>query len=237
MVPRTVFFGGKAAPGYYMAKLIIKFINNVATLINNDPYTKDLLKIYFIPNYRVSLAEYLIPAADVSQQISTAGTEASGTGNMKFGLNGALTIGTMDGATVEMAEEIGEENMFIFGLRSTQVDDLKKNGYNPHDYYLKSEALRRVIDLVAGDFFCEDTPGMFKPLIDSLFNNDRYFLFADFDAYLEAHERLSKTYRDANKWTEMSILNVANIGNFSSDRTIGEYAKEIWDVKPMKVEF
>jgi starch phosphorylase len=237
MVPRTAFFGGKAAPGYYMAKLIIKFINNVATIINNDPYTKGLLKIYFIPNYRVSLAEYLIPAADLSEQISTAGTEASGTGNMKFGLNGALTIGTMDGATIEMCEEIGEQNMFIFGLRAKEIDSLRAAGYVPYDYYQKSEALRKVIDLINMDFFNEESPGLFRPLVDSLFNNDRYFIFADFDSYREAHQKAMAVYTDTKKWTEMSILNVANMGKFSSDRSIQQYTDDIWGAKPMRVKF
>jgi starch phosphorylase len=237
MVPRTAFFGGKAAPGYYMAKLIIKFINNVATIINNDPYTKGLLKIYFIPNYRVSLAEYLIPAADLSEQISTAGTEASGTGNMKFGLNGALTIGTMDGATIEMCEEIGEQNMFIFGLRAKEIDSLRATGYVPYDYYQKSEALRKVIDLINMDFFNEESPGLFRPLVDSLFNNDRYFIFADFDSYREAHQKAMAVYTDTKKWTEMSILNVANMGKFSSDRSIQQYTDDIWGAKPMRVKF
>jgi len=235
-VPRTVFFGGKAAPGYYTAKLIIKFINSVAGVINCDPDTKDLLQIHFIPNYRVSLAEYLIPAADLSEQISTAGTEASGTGNMKFALNGALTIGTMDGATIEMCEQIGEENMFIFGLRAHEVDELKANGYVPYDFYKQSENLRKVIDLVNKNFFNPEKPDLFKPLIDSLLSNDRYLVCADFEAYTACHKRACETYRDQSRWTEMSIRNVANMGTFSSDRAIQQYADEIWRVKPVQVD-
>jgi len=236
VVPRTVLFSGKAAPGYYMAKLIIKFINNVASVINNDSETKEFLQIHFMPNYRVSLAEYLIPAADLSEQISTAGTEASGTGNMKFALNGALTIGTMDGATIEMCEQIGEENMFIFGLRANDVEKLKADGYVPYDYYKKSEPLRKVIDLINVNFFNPEKPDLFKPLIDSLLNNDRYLVCADFDAYRSCHRKAVEIYRDQSGWSEMAIRNVANMGRFSSDRTVQQYADEIWRVKPVHVE-
>ncbi|MBN1983645.1 MAG: glycogen/starch/alpha-glucan phosphorylase [Chitinivibrionales bacterium] len=235
-IPRTVFFGGKAAPGYYMAKLIIKFINSVEQVINHDPDTCEYLQVYFIPNYRVTLAEYLIPAADLSEQISTAGTEASGTGNMKFALNGALTIGTRDGATIEMCEEIGEQNMFLFGLTAREVDEVRASGYVPYEYYKKSDALRKVIDLINTDYFSPENPHLFKPLIDSLFNSDRYLIFADFESYCECHRRASDCYRDQVKWTEMSIQNVASIGKFSSDRTIRQYAEEIWDVKPVHIE-
>jgi starch phosphorylase len=235
--PRTVLFGGKAAPGYYMAKLIIKFINNLAGIINHDASTRDFLQIHFLPNYRVSLAEWLIPAADLSEQISTAGTEASGTGNMKFALNGALTIGTMDGANIEMAEQIGVDNMFIFGLRSNEVDELRGRGYNPWDYYNKSSALKQVLDLVNSGFFSPEEPHLFKPIFDSLLlGGDRFMVLADFDAYIECQKKVSQAYKnDSAKWTHMSILNVANVGIFSSDRAIDEYAKEIWGAEPQDV--
>jgi starch phosphorylase len=230
-------FGGKAAPGYYMAKLIIKFINNVAGIINHDPATRGLLEIHFLPNYRVTLAEWLIPAADLSEQISTAGTEASGTGNMKFALNGALTIGTMDGANIEMAEQIGVENMFIFGLLTKEIDALRAGGYNSRDYYDKSPMLKKVLDLINGGFFSPEEPHLFKPIFDSLMNNDRFMVLADFDAYVECQSKLAGIYKnDPVAWTRMSIINVANMGMFSSDRAINEYAKEIWNVTPVDVK-
>ncbi|MFP4014562.1 MAG: glycogen/starch/alpha-glucan phosphorylase [Chitinispirillaceae bacterium] len=235
-VPRTVMFAGKAAPGYYMAKLIIKFINSVAGVINNDPDTKGLLEIYFLPNYRVSLAEYVIPASDLSEQISTAGTEASGTGNMKFALNGALTIGTMDGANVEMHEEIGGENMFIFGLRTEEVEQLRASGYNPWDYYHKSPMLRQVIDLISGNFFSPGEPGLFAPIYDTLLDHgDRYMIMADFDAYVQCQAEVARCYQNKAEWTKRSILNVARMGKFSSDRAIREYADEIWHISPTHV--
>jgi starch phosphorylase len=235
--PRTVIFGGKAAPGYMMAKLCIKFINNVAGIINNDPDTKGLLRIHFVPNYRVTLAEHIIPAADLSEQISTAGTEASGTGNMKFALNGALTIGTMDGANIEICEAVGEDNIFIFGLKSDEVAQVRAKGYNPHEYYDKSENLRKVVELIGSGFFSQEEPGLFQPILDSLFRDgDRYMVMADFDAYVQCHERASEAYRDKARWTRMAILNVANMGPFSSDRTIRNYAEEIWEVEPVDVE-
>lgn len=237
-LPRTVMFGGKAAPGYFMAKLIIKFINSVANVINNDPDTKGLLEVYFLPNYRVSLAEYVIPAADLSEQVSTAGTEASGTGNMKFALNGALTVGTMDGANIEIREEVGDENIFIFGLLTKEVAELKAKGYNPWDYYNKSPNLKRVIDLIHSGFFSPEEPQMFMPLYEGLLNHgDRYMIMADFDSYVECQKKISTIYRDDQaKWTKMSILNVANMGKFSSDRAIKEYADEIWNVKPIDIK-
>jgi len=235
--PRTVMFAGKAAPGYYMAKLIIKFINNIAGIINNDKSTDGLLKVHFLPNYRVSLAEYVIPAADLSEQISTAGTEASGTGNMKFALNGALTIGTMDGANVEMHQEIGDDNIFIFGLRTNEVEDLYRNGYNPWDYYNASPALKQVMDLISSGYFSPEDPAMFNPIYDTLLRNgDRFLVMADFDAYVKCQEEVSKSYRNQDEWTKKSILNVARIGKFSSDRAIAEYAKEIWNVKATDVK-
>jgi starch phosphorylase len=235
--PRTVMFAGKAAPGYYMAKLIIKFINNIAGIVNNDHATDGLLKVHFLPNYRVSLAEYVIPAADLSEQISTAGTEASGTGNMKFALNGALTIGTMDGANVEMHQEIGDENIFIFGLRTNEVDELHSRGYNPWDYYNKSPELKQVMDLISSGYFSPEDTGMFNPIYDSLLNGgDRFLVMADFDAYVKCQDQVAKCYRDQEEWTKKSILNVARMGKFSSDRAIGEYAKDIWGVKPADVK-
>jgi starch phosphorylase len=237
-VPRTIMIGGKAAPGYYMAKLIIKFINSVANVINTDPDTKGLLEMYFLPNYRVSLAEYIIPATDLSEQISTAGTEASGTGNMKFALNGALTVGTMDGANIEICEEVGKDNIFIFGLLAKDVDEIKAHGYNPWDYYNKSENLKRVINLIQSGFFSPEEPHMFMPIFDTLLQHgDRYMLMADFDSYIECQNKIEKIYQNnQDLWTKMSILNVANMGKFSSDRAIQEYADEIWGVKPIDIK-
>jgi starch phosphorylase len=234
--PRTVLFGGKAAPGYFMAKLIIRFINSVGDLINTDPEVRDLLRVYFVPNYRVTLAELMIPAADLSEQISTAGTEASGTGNMKFALNGALTIGTMDGANIEICEEVGEENMFIFGLTADQVRELKSNGYSPREHYEKSPRLKAVMDLILGDRLCPEEPGLYRPIIDSvLYGEDRYMIMADFDSYVDTHERAVRTYRDKEAWTRKAVLNVAGMGKFSSDRTIRQYTDEIWRATPVEV--
>jgi starch phosphorylase len=236
-VPRTMLFAGKAAPGYYMAKLLIKFINNVAGVINNDPDTNGLLEVHFIPNYRVSLAEYIMPASDVSEQISTAGTEASGTGNMKFGLNGAITIGTMDGANIEMWEEVGDDNIFIFGLRTNEVSEVRAKGYNPWDFYHKNEKLKKVMDLISLGFFSPEEPQLFRPIFDSLLNGgDRYMVMADFDSYVQCQKTLAEAYSKPDKWTKMSILNVANMGRFSSDRTIQQYAEDIWGVKAIPIK-
>jgi starch phosphorylase len=237
MVPRVVLFGGKAAPGYYMAKMIIKFINCIGDVVNNDPACKDLLRVHFVPNYRVTMAEYLMPAADVSEQISTAGTEASGTGNMKFALNGAVTVGTLDGANIEIGEEVGDDNIFIFGLRSEEVDDLRRRGYNPWDYYRRSSELRGVMDLIVSGAFSAGDPNAFRPLHSSLLDGgDRYMVMADFDPYVQCQNRVAEAYRDREKWTRMSIMNVATMGKFSSDRTIQQYAEEIWGVKAVGVE-
>jgi starch phosphorylase len=235
-VPRTIMFGGKAAPGYVTAKLIIKFINSIADVVNQDPQIKGKLMVVFLPNYRVSLAEKIIPATDLSEQISTAGKEASGTGNMKFSLNGALTIGTLDGANIEIQKEVGDENIFIFGLKAEDVAKLKREGYRPREYYERSTELRGVMDLISSGFFSPENPGLFQPLVDSLMNVDEYLLFADFDAYLECQEKVSKLYRDQEKWTQMAIMNVARMGKFSSDRTIREYCDEIWDAKSVAIE-
>ncbi|MCS6807543.1 MAG: glycogen/starch/alpha-glucan phosphorylase [Bacteroidota bacterium] len=234
-VPRTVFFSGKAAPGYYMAKLIIKLINAVAAVVNCDPDIGNRLKIFFLKNYSVSLAERIIPATDVSQQISTAGFEASGTGNMKFQLNGAITIGTMDGANVEIREEVGDENIIIFGLLAEEVAALRSS-YNPWEYYTNNQDLRRVLDMIRDNYFSRHEPGIFQPIIDSLLHGgDRYFVCADFASYIQAQERVNEIWRQRDVWTRMSIINTARSGKFSSDRTIREYANDIWKVKPVPI--
>jgi starch phosphorylase len=189
-----------------------------------------------MPNYRVSLAEKIIPATDLSEQISTAGKEASGTGNMKFALNGALTIGTLDGANIEIMEEVGEENIFIFGLKAEEVAQVKREGYKPWEYYERSQELKGVLDLISSGFFSPENPTLFKPLVDSLLGHDEYLLLADFDSYMECQDRVAKLYQDQEKWTRMSILNVARMGKFSSDRAIQEYCDEIWKVKPVKIK-
>jgi glycogen phosphorylase len=232
---RTFFFAGKAAPAYRFAKLTIKFINNLAATIDGDPAVKGRLKVLFVPNYRVSMAERLIPASDVSEQISTAGYEASGTGNMKFMMNGALTIGTRDGATIEMAAAAGEENFFLFGLTAEQVA-ASAGWYNPQWHYDNEPETRAVLDLIAGDHFSRNEPGLFAPIADTLLKNgDHYRHLADLTSYGEAHQRLDKLYTDQEAWTRKVILNIAASGKFSSDRTIAEYAKEIWSVKPCPV--
>jgi len=236
-VPRTVIFAGKAAPGYYMAKLIIKLINSVADTVNRDNTIGDMLKVIFIPNYTVSLAEKIIPASDLSEQISTAGTEASGTGNMKFALNGALTIGTLDGANVEIMEEVGEENIFIFGLKTHEVAALNSSGYDPMQYYNGNQELKKAIDMIAGGFFLRGNPDLFRPIVDSLLNGgDHYKLLADYESYIKCQELVNETYRNVEKWTTMSIMNVANMGKFSTDRTIHEYATDIWGVTPVSIK-
>ncbi|PAA91859.1 hypothetical protein BOX15_Mlig025715g2 [Macrostomum lignano] len=232
-VPRTVMIGGKAAPGYHMAKLIIKLINSVAKVINNDPIVGNRLRVLFLENYRVSLAEKIFPAADLSEQISTAGTEASGTGNMKFMLNGALTIGTMDGANVEMCEEMGRENMFVFGMSVEEVEALSRSGYRPADHYASSPELRRCLDMIRdGVFSPPDNAGLFRDVFDSLVYHDRFMLLADYKDYIRAQDLAAETYLDQAKWSRMCLLNIAAAGKFSSDRTISEYAKDIWNVDP-----
>ena len=235
VTPRTVIFGGKAAPAYQMAKLIIRLINAVGEVVNNDPDVAGRLKVVFLANYSVSLAEKIFPASELSEQISTAGTEASGTGNMKFALNGALTIGTLDGANVEMREEVGEENIFIFGLTADEVDDLKKKGYRPRDYYEREPELKQVIDMIGGGAFSPQQPDLFAPLVASLLDRDQYLLCADFASYVACQERVARLYRDQDAWTRMSILNTARMGKFSSDRSIAEYAAEIWGTKSVPV--
>ncbi|XP_064411921.1 glycogen phosphorylase, brain form [Latimeria chalumnae] len=231
-VPRTVMIGGKAAPGYHMAKMIIKLITSVGEVVNNDPIVGDRLKVIYLENYKVSLAEKVIPASDLSQQISTAGTEASGTGNMKFMLNGALTIGTMDGANVEMAEEAGEENFFIFGMRVEDVEAMDKKGYNAKEYYDRIPELKQVIDQISGGFFSPKEPELFKDIINMLMNHDRFKVFADYEAYIKCQDQVNELYKVPKKWTQKVIKNIASSGKFSSDRTITEYAREIWGVEP-----
>ncbi len=233
MTPRTVIFAGKAAPGYFMAKLIIKLINAASEMINSDPQVSKLLKVVFLPNYSVSQAERIIPAADLSEQISTAGTEASGTGNMKLALNGALTIGTMDGATIEMAEQIGIENLFIFGLREQEISEMRRRGYFPRSYYEENQMLRRVLEMIREDRLTPREPGMLRPIYDSLLGQgDRFFVLADYDSYVETQDRAAQEFLNRRTWVRKSILNTARMGTFSSDRTISQYAQEIWKVKP-----
>ncbi len=235
ITPRSVIFGGKAAPGYWMAKQIIRLINDVATIINDDPAVGDKLKVVFYPNYEVSAAELLFPGSDLSEQISTAGTEASGTGNMKMALNGALTIGTLDGANVEIKEEVGEENIFIFGLTTDEVAQTKAAGYNPWDYYNSNAELKQVLDMIANGFFSVEEPDRYQAIFDNLLQKgDHYLLLADYASYIAAQDAVSALYQDQEEWSRRAILNVARVGKFSSDRTIGEYAKNIWHVAPAK---
>ncbi len=236
ITPRTFIFGGKAAPGYFMAKLIIKLINSVAEVVNNDPDVQDRLKVIFIQNYNVKTGHIVYPMADLSEQISLAGKEASGTGNMKFSMNGALTIGTLDGANVEIREEVGAENFFLFGLRVEEVMSLKAQGYDPMVYYNSDPELKQVIDLIDSGHFSKGDRGLFRPLVESLKYHDEYMLFADYRPYIECQEEVSRAYMDQAYWTRMSILNSARMGKFSSDRSIGEYAQKIWHVEPQPVE-
>jgi starch phosphorylase len=233
-VPRTVIFGGKAAPGYVIAKLIIKLINDVADIVNNDVRVHGRLRVVFVPNYGVSVAENIIPAADLSEQISTAGTEASGTGNMKLALNGALTIGTLDGANVEIRNEVGEDNIFIFGLTAAGVAELRASGYRPADFYQANGELRQAIDMIGSGYFSPEEPGRFKPIVDNLLaNGDHYLLLADYASYVACQAQVDAAYRDQQQWLRKAILNVATMGKFSSDRTIGQYAEQVWQTKPV----
>jgi starch phosphorylase len=233
--PRTFIFGGKAAPGYHLAKLMIKLITAVGDVINRDPDVRDRLKVLFLPNFNVKNGHRVYPAADLSEQISTAGKEASGTGNMKFSMNGALTIGTMDGANIEIREEVGAENFFLFGLSAPQVYALKAQGYRPMDYYQSNPGLRDVIDLIRSGFFSRGDAELFRPLIDGLLYQDPYLLLADFQSYVDCQAQVSEVYRDTERWTRMSILNTARSGKFSSDRTIREYCSDIWHVQPVPI--
>jgi starch phosphorylase len=233
--PRTFFFGGKAAPAYHTAKMIIQFICHAADMINRDTSTNRSLKVVFIPNYRVSTAEVIYPATDVSEQISTAGYEASGTSNMKFALNGALTVGTLDGANIEIMEEVGPENIFIFGLTAEEVAN-QRSSHRPYDYYQNIPGVKQVIDLIGEGFFCPDDRSLFQPLMDLVMNDDRYLVLADFEAYHRAQMEIDGLYGDSEAWTRKSILNVARIGKFSSDRTIQEYNRDIWHAEAVPIE-
>jgi starch phosphorylase len=232
IVPRTFVFAGKAAPGYWVAKQIIKLINNVAAVINRDERARDSIKVVFVPDYRVSLAEKIIPAADLSEQISTAGKEASGTGNMKFAMNGALTMGTLDGANIEIREEVGEENIFIFGLKAHEIEEMKRAGsYKPREHYDNNQNVKRVMDTFRSNIFCQSEPGLFESFFNSLISNDEYFHLADLPSYIEAQEEAARQFRASSIWVRKTILNVARIGKFSSDRTVTEYAKDIWEIE------
>jgi starch phosphorylase len=233
-VARTVMIGGKAAPAYFQAKLIIKLFNAVAELVNNDPDVRGRLRLLFLPNYCISQAEKVIPAADLSEQISTAGMEASGTGNMKFALNGALTIGTLDGANVEIMEEVGPENFFLFGLKAEDVDRLRRIGYDPYRYYESDPELKRVIDQIASGLFSPGESALFAPIVEALLRRGDYFLLlADYRSYVDTQERVDELFRDRDEWMRKAILNTANMGRFSSDRAVMEYAREIWGVQPL----
>jgi starch phosphorylase len=229
-LPRTVIFAGKAASAYMIAKLIVRLIHDVARVVNSDPRVDGRLRLVFLPNYGVSLAEVIIPAADLSEQISTAGTEASGTGNMKLALNGALTCGTWDGANIEMAEAVGREHFFIFGLDADEVRELRQKGYSPRKYVKDDPRLRKVLEAIAHGAFSPGHEQRYRSLVDSLLNRDSYLLLADFADYLEAQERVDALYRRPEQWAAHAILNIAGMGRFSSDRTIREYAETIWDM-------
>jgi starch phosphorylase len=236
IAPRTVFFGGKAAPSYYFAKLIIRLINGVAQVVNHDPQVADRLRVVFIPNFNVKHGHYVYPAADLSEQISTAGKEASGTGNMKFAMNGALTIGTLDGANIEIRDEAGPENFFLFGLTVNEVEQVKRQGYNPAEQYAAHAGLRAALDLIRDGVFSNGDPTLFRPIVDNLLMHDEYLVLADFASYVECQAKVEETWRDRERWTRMSILNAARMGKFSSDRAIREYMRDIWNAEPIPVE-
>jgi len=233
VTPRTVIFGGKAAPGYRMAKLIIKLVNAVASTVNSDPHVSQALKVVFVPDFNVSAGHKVYPAADLSEQISTAGKEASGTGNMKFAMNGALTIGTLDGANIEIRDAVGHDNFFAFGLTADGVTELKASGYRPRSIYESNASLAEAIDLIADGAFSNGDRELFRPLVDSLLTRDEYLLLADYQAFVDCQERVSDAYRRTTDWTRMAILNTARVGRFSSDRSIRQYCREIWHVTPV----
>ena len=234
--PRTVIFGGKAAPGYFMAKLIIRFINGIADVVNSDPDMEGLLRVVFLPDYNVKLGEIVYPAKDLSEQISTAGKEASGTGNMKFAMNGALTIGTLDGANVELRDLVKKENFFLFGKTESEIMQLKNNGYSPKTFIEQCPELQEVIRLIEIGHFSNGDKELFKPLLNSLTGNDPFFVMADFEDYLNKQDEVSNFWNNKKAWNKMALLNTARSGYFSSDRSIREYCESIWKVSPMPVE-
>ena len=231
-VPRTVLFAGKSAPGYFICKLIIKLIHNIAVVVNADPVVREKLQVVFVPNYGVTIAQKIMPAAELSEQISTAGYEASGTGNMKFMLNGALTIGTLDGANVEIREEVGEENFFLFGLKTEEIIKMRSS-YDPLKYYKKNKELKQAVDQISAGYFSEGDSSLFQPIVSILMKNDHFFVLADYDSYIKCQEKVNMAYKDKEYWNKMAILNVARSGKFSSDRAIREYAEKIWNIKPV----
>ncbi|MHC4829917.1 MAG: glycogen/starch/alpha-glucan phosphorylase, partial [Planctomycetota bacterium] len=237
VVPRTFIFGGKAAPGYFMAKLFIRLINDIAGVINRDPIIRGRIRVVFVANYGVSLAERIIPATDLSEQISMAGMEASGTGNMKLSMNGALTLGTLDGANIEIREAVGPDNFFLCGLTAEQAAEMKSNGYDPQRYIAASDRLRDAIELIESGFFNREDRGRYRPVVDYLRHSDPYLVCADFEDYAACQERAAATFAEPMVWARMVLQNIARMGHFSSDRTIRQYAEEIWDVKPVTVEF
>ena len=230
VTPRTVIFAGKAAPGYFMAKLMIKLINSVADTVDRDPDIRGRLKVVFIPDFNVQNAQRIYPAADLSEQISTAGKEASGTGNMKMSMNGALTIGTLDGANIEIREEVGAENFFLFGMTAQEAEDRWNRGYQPRAVYESNPELREAIDCIARGTFSPEQPDLFRPIVDSLLDHDTFMAFADYQAYIDCQSDVSRSYRDLDHWTSMSILNTARMGKFSSDRAIRDYCRDIWNI-------
>jgi starch phosphorylase len=236
MVPRTFIFGGKAAPGYAMAKLIIKLITSVASLVNNDPDVQGRLKVVYIPNFNVKVGQHIYPAADLSEQISTAGKEASGTGNMKFSLNGALTIGTLDGANVEIREAVGSENFFLFGLDVDKVQSLYNGGYNPFSVYEGDRELQKVLAYLRNGNLSVNDKELFIPLFDHLVFQDEYFVLADYRSYINCQADVERTWRNVDDWTAKSVINTARMGYFSSDRSIEEYGNFIWNVKPVAID-
>jgi len=231
-VPRVVLFSGKSAPGYFMCKLIIKLIHNVSEIVAAHPLVKDKLQVVFVPNYGVTIAEVTMPAADLSEQISTAGFEASGTGNMKFALNGALTIGTLDGANIEIREEVGEENFFLFGHKAEEIFELRKN-YDPRKYIEGNKELAQVMHQLESGFFSPEEPGLFQPIVQALMDGDHYCVLADYSLYIACQEEVTRAYGNRDQWTRMAILNTARSGKFSSDRAINEYARNIWNISPV----
>jgi glycogen phosphorylase len=236
VTPRTFIFGGKAAPSYTMAKLMIKLINAVGEIVNKDPVSRDRLKVVFVPDFNVTIGQKIYPAADLSEQISTAGMEASGTGNMKFAMNGALTIGTLDGANIEIRAEVGAENFFLFGLNAAEVSSLKAQDYHPWDYYQSNDMLKTVLDFMGDGYFSHGDRDLFRPLIDKLRSDDPFMVLADYQSYIDCQDRVAQVYRDPDQWSRKSILNTARMGKFSSDRAIREYCQDIWKIKPVPID-